>query len=136
MEVSEGRSNQLPQHNSHFNRSINQSTYFAWLTCWHNYHDHWSLFCDHFHYHLQEHNNHWMKWCVVWEDLKWEIKSNQMNNHHILSNTAIWQFLNCHPSKETVSNDGRSKTSSFTNHNHISLSHSPFNENSSAYSKQ
>ena len=83
-----------------------------------------------------------MKWFAVWEDLEWEIKWNEMNNHHILSNTATWHFQNEHSPKETVSNDGRSKTSSFIqfniihNHNHISLSHSPFNENSSAYWKQ
>ena len=43
----------------------------------------------------------------------------KMNNHHILSNTAIWQSQNDHPPKETLSKDGRSKTSfscSFKSH--------------------
>ena len=35
----------------------------------------------------------------------------KMNNHHILSNTAIWQRRNDHPPKETFSSDGRSKIS-------------------------
>ena len=49
------------------------SMYFSWLMCCHNFHDHWSLFCDYLDYHLQEHN-HRMKWYVVWEDLEWEMK--------------------------------------------------------------
>ena len=35
----------------------------------------------------------------------------KMNNHHILSNTATWQYINEHSPKVTISNDGRSKTS-------------------------
>ena len=54
-----------------------QFTYFSWLMCCHNFHDHWSLFCDYLDHHLQEHNHtnhHWMKWYVVLEDLEWEMK--------------------------------------------------------------
>ena len=40
----------------------------------------------------------------------------KMNNHHILSNTAIWHLINEPLPKVTISNDGRSKTSfSFPN---------------------
>ena len=49
----------------------------------------------------------------------------KMNNHHILSNTAIWQFLNEQYPKVTISNDGRSKTSfsfSFSFKSHFILS--------------
>ena len=35
----------------------------------------------------------------------------KMNNHHILSNTAIWQYSNDCTPKVTISNDGRPKTS-------------------------
>ena len=61
----------------------------------------------------------------------------KMNNHHILSNTATWQYLNETCPKVTISNDGRSKTSfSFSFNSHFFLSfHSPFNEKS-AYFKQ
>ena len=116
--VSEGRSKQSSKHNSHFISF--QFTYFSWLMCCHNFHDHWSLFCDYLDHHLQEqhHPNHRMKWYVVLEDLEWEMKM-KMNNHHILSNTAIWQYLNEHSPKVTISNDGRSKTSfsfSFKSH--------------------
>ena len=70
--VSEGRSKQSSIHNSHFISF--QFTYFSWLMCSHNFHDHWSLFCDYLDYHLEEHNYHWMKWYVVLEDLEWEMK--------------------------------------------------------------
>ena len=69
--VSEGRSKQSSKHNSHF---IFQFTYFSWLMYCHNFHYHWSLFCDYLDYHLQEHNHHRMKWYVVLEDLEWEMK--------------------------------------------------------------
>ena len=47
----------------------------------------------------------------------------KMNNHHILSNTATWQQQNEPPPKETISNDGRSKTSfSFSFKSHFFLS--------------
>ena len=70
--VSEGRSKQLlSQHNSHFNFI---SIYFSWLMCCQSVNDHWWLFCDYLHHHLQEPKHHWMKWYVVWEDLKWEMK--------------------------------------------------------------
>ena len=61
----------------------------------------------------------------------------KMNNHHILSNTATWQWENEAISKEMISNDGRSKTSfSFSFKSQFLLSfHSPFNEKS-AYLKQ
>ena len=125
--VSEGRSKQsLSQPNSHF-----FSIYFSWLMCCQNYHVHWSLFYDYLDYHLQGHYHHWMKWYVVWEDLEWE-----MNNHHILSNTATWQKQNDSLPKVTISNDGRSKTSfSFPFKSHFIISfHTPFNEKS-AYLK-
>ena len=49
--VSEGRSNHLSKHNSHFN-----STYFSLLMCCHNYFCHWLFyFYDHHH---KEHHNH------------------------------------------------------------------------------
>ena len=51
-----------------------QFTYFSWLMCCHNFHDHWSLFCDYIGYHLEEQTHHWMKWYVVLEDLEWEMK--------------------------------------------------------------
>ena len=35
----------------------------------------------------------------------------EINYDHILSNTAIWQYINVLPSKVTIFNDGRSKTS-------------------------
>ena len=83
--VSEGRSKQSSKYNSHFISF--QFTYFSWLMCCHNFHDHWSLFCDYLDHHLQEPTNHdiynqyhcsifflWMKWYVVLEDLEWEMK--------------------------------------------------------------
>ena len=85
--VSEGRSKQSSKHNSHFISF--QFTYFSWLMCCHNFHNLW-LFCDYLDYHLQEHIHYWMKWYVILEDLEWEMKM-KMNNHYILSNTAIWQ---------------------------------------------
>ena len=60
------------QNTSHFISF--QFTYFSWLMCCHNFHDHWSLFGDYLHHHLQEHYHHWMKWYVVLEDLEWEMK--------------------------------------------------------------
>ena len=99
------------------------SIYFSWLTCCHNFHDHWWLFRDYLDYHLQEHNNHRKKWYVVWEDLEWMRNEMKMNNHHILSNTAIWQYWNDHAPKVTISNDGRSTTScSFPFNSHFFLS--------------
>ena len=68
--VSEGRSKQSSKHNSHFISF--QFTYFSWLICCHNFHNHWFSFCDY--NHLQEHIYHWMKWYVVLEDLEWEMK--------------------------------------------------------------
>ena len=57
-----------------------QFTYFSWLICCHNFHDHWSLFGDYLHHHLQEHSNHhWMKWYVVLEDLEWEMRNENEN---------------------------------------------------------
>ena len=114
--VSEGRSKQSSKHNSHFISF--QFTYFSWLMYCQNYHDHWLLFCDYLSNHHQEHNIHWMRWCVVLEDLEWEMKM-KMNNHHILSNTAKWQFVNENSPKDTISNDGRSKTSFSFLSNHI-----------------
>ena len=70
--VSEGRSKQSSKHIS-FHISF-RFTYFSWLMCCHNFHDHWSLFCDYLDYHLQEHSNHRMRWYVVLEDLEWEMK--------------------------------------------------------------
>ena len=45
----------------------------------------------------------------------------KMNNHHILSNTATWQYSNELCPKETISNAGRSKTSFSFSPNHISF---------------
>ena len=111
-----------------------QFTYFSWLMCCHNFHDHWSLFHDYLDHHLKECPIHWMKWYVVWEDLKWMRNEMKMNNHQILSNTATWQSVNELPPKVTISNEGRSKTSfSFSFKSHFFLSfHSPFNDKSSA----
>ena len=76
--MSEWRSKQLLlKHNSNF-ISI-YITYFSWLMCCHNFHDHWWLFCDYLDNHLQEHYYYWMKWYVIWEDLEWKMRNENEN---------------------------------------------------------
>ena len=69
------------------------SMYFSWLMCCHNSHDHW-LFCDYLDHHLEEHNHHRMQWCVVWEDLEWEMRNEQSSHTFKYSNMTIlkWPF--------------------------------------------
>ena len=58
--------------------------------------------------------------CSLGRSKKWEMKL-KMNNHHILSNTAVWQRKKELCPKETFSSDGKSKISLIRMMNEITV---------------